>query len=708
MNLHDDLGFLNNIFESGVERFKKHPYLKSEFIENIWRFDTSTSTGKFVTEVDFNITLPNGELLTSESHGSLLNTFKMWIIAYLSTNSSGKLIVKPSPITTRDKLPYICKIIDYFILRDGYIKISEYGLRILSEDDVIQLFSILSSSKDTYETIYNFKDRALSYIYFNAVNSIRNNSADRSDISYDLLTGKNSYAFDLIDSKYVDNLSIMRSWLLSNDFFREDTKTSADYKYVLKVSKLGRELLGSKTIWGGKISKSGDWVEAFHLVDKSPYHIEYRRINVQDTPEDELISKTAFINFRSAWQSLKLLSSHDFRKNGIYVPEDNIIDCVDFSRVKVKNSGRFKSIPFPIVFNMIEKCIDFHLNYGEELVSSYDSVVRLVASRDYDKALSKSSSEDRTRLREFISDREFITCIHPKIKELGCNQFGRGQRWTAKELRENKSLIDLISVYFGLVAIIFGALAARRVGEYLSIKHGSAFDKKNRYVIFDREKATQNLGGLRDKIARPMDELCISMLENLERIQKVLIDCGYLSSIPHIFSYPYINPVRISEANFYNSLYQAMDKACDYFETEVVDGLRYYLRPHQLRRFFVQLYVWSSGESQQGLDVLRWFLGQTDIEHLHRYITESVTCEVLRDVEVQYVSEHIDSFPKLKSYICQKYNVNNVELLDSEELEDYINYQASKGSIIFDYEFITDFEGKKHKLLVKIVGENDE
>ncbi len=227
-------------------------------------------------------------------------------------------------------------------------------------------------------------------------------------------------------------------------------------------------------------------------------------------------------------------------------------------------------------------------------------------------------------------------------------------------------------------------------------------------MIFDREKATQNLGGLRDKIARPMDELCISMLENLERIQKVLIDCGYLSSIPPIFSYPYINPVRISEANFYNSLYQAMDKACDYFETEVVDGLRYYLRPHQLRRFFVQLYVWSSGESQQGLDVLRWFLGQTDIEHLHHYITESVTGEVLRDVEVQYVSEHIDSFPKLKSYICQKYNVNNVELLDSEELEDYINYQASKGSIIFDYEFITDFEGKKHKLLVKIVGENDE
>ncbi|EJF1126839.1 site-specific integrase, partial [Vibrio cholerae] len=155
MNLHDELGFLNVIFESGVERFKKHPYLKSGFIENIWRFDTSTPKGKFVTEVDFNINLPNGELLTSENNSSLLDTFKMWIIAYLSTNSDGKLIVKPSPETTRDKLPYICKIIDYFILRDGYLKISEYGLRILSEDDVIQLFYILSSSKDTYETIYN-------------------------------------------------------------------------------------------------------------------------------------------------------------------------------------------------------------------------------------------------------------------------------------------------------------------------------------------------------------------------------------------------------------------------------------------------------------------------------------------------------------------------------------------------------------------------
>ncbi len=708
MELPDELSFLNNILTPSADRFRTHPCLKNDFIQNIWFIDTSNGSNKYISKIDFNITLPNGKLLTSIENEMLLKTFKMWIIAFLSVNSQGKLLSTYTLINVRNKLPYICKLIDYLILRDDKLKVSEFGLEVLSEDDVKELFSCLVSNSDTFESIYDFKNRALSYIYFNTINSDVSIDSVESKVQIDLFDNDKLLDLDYLDDKYLEKLPLMKAWLFNNGFYRRDSKNSAVYEYIVRVNKIGVCLFESKSLWGGKIHTTGDWVDLFNLMDKVPYNIEYGRVNTRQTIESDLIGNTAFIYFRSAWQSLALLSGNDFSSIGIKIPEKSVIDCFESSEIKVKPKGRFKTVPFPVVFSMAEKCINFHLKYGDELISSYVNVVRFIAKRDHDRSLSQSSVDERTRVNKLISDKEFISCLEPKIKKLGCCQISQGKMWGAKELRESKSLISLLAVYFGLVAFIFGILGARRVGEYLSLRHGQAFDKNNRYIIFDREKATKNLGGMRDRIARPMDELCISMLENLERIQSVLIECGYLEKSSFLFIYPYDNPVKILEKDIKRSLYQALDKACDYFESDVVDGLRYYFRPHQLRRFFAQLFVWSSGDSKFELDILRWFLGHTDIEHLHQYLTEIDTGDILRDVKVCYVSEFIDSYPKLKLYILEKYNVSDVELLDSEELEDYINEQIDEGAIELVSEFINDQEGKKHRLLVKITGVDNE
>jgi hypothetical protein len=81
-----------------------------------------------------------------------------------------------------------------------------------------------------------------------------------------------------------------------------------------------------------------------------------------------------------------------------------------------------------------------------------------------------------------------------------------------------------------------------------------------------------------------------------------------------------------------------LNRFSDYFEVQQDSaGRRYYIRTHQMRRFFAMTFFWAGGFG--GLDTLRWFLGHTNVEHVYHYITETVPGEVLRRVGAEYASK---------------------------------------------------------------------
>lgn len=123
-----------------------------------------------------------------------------------------------------------------------------------------------------------------------------------------------------------------------------------------------------------------------------------------------------------------------------------------------------------------------------------------------------------------------------------------------------------------------------------------------------------------------------------------------------------------------------MDAFCDYFETEVVQYekncvRRYYIRQHQLRRFFAMLFFWSKGFD--GLDTLRHFLAHTDTEHLYHYVTEGISGEVLTDIKAKRIldgvgKKDIENIDKLTSVILEKFGVQSVTFKTYKQvLEDY-------------------------------------
>ena len=135
------------------------------------------------------------------------------------------------------------------------------------------------------------------------------------------------------------------------------------------------------------------------------------------------------------------------------------------------------------------------------------------------------------------------------------------------------------------------------------------------------------------------------------------------------------------------------------------DGKRYYIRTHQLRRFFALSFFWGSGFG--GMDTLRWFMGHTDVQHLYHYITENSPGEVLRHAKSQFLTETIEEHAELRTLISERYGTDDFTVLNAYETEAYINGLILNEEVDIETEFIEDNNGQSYRLLVIVRDKNN-
>ena len=123
-----------------------------------------------------------------------------------------------------------------------------------------------------------------------------------------------------------------------------------------------------------------------------------------------------------------------------------------------------------------------------------------------------------------------------------------------------------------------------------------------------------------------------------------------------IFAFPKISkPWTCSDDK--NNYYENLDNLMDYFEVDLIEGKRPYIRQHQLRRFFAMAFFWSKGF--KSIDTLRWFLGHTNPEHVYHYIQENTDGAILNNVKAQYIAENIKEYANLESVLKEKFNIQH-------------------------------------------------
>jgi len=224
-------------------------------------------------------------------------------------------------------------------------------------------------------------------------------------------------------------------------------------------------------------------------------------------------------------------------------------------------------------------------------------------------------------------------------------------------------------------------------------------------IFFNRKSG---IFGMREKEARPAPLIAVKLISILERLQNGLIDIGDLSKNTNLFSHPSHsgNGLVRTGASQHN---ESLDFFCDYFEMPLnSEGERYYIRQHQLRRFFAMLFFW--GRAFGGMDTLRWFLGHTDLKHLYHYITESIPGAMLRSIKATYATEqivaHTAEAEKLSDLLACHFATRDFSVLDSDEMNDYIDDLIAEGKVQIEPEFFDTPQGIRYRILIVVTSKD--
>lgn len=684
-----ELEFLEQALGSRVYQYRKAPWLISEFEDDSWTFvftDTANLT------IDFKISLQNESLIAIRS-GRLVKTIKYWLLAYLHPDGTETNKQRTTDCVAYNKIISFCHVIDYFLINESRFALTELGFSALDENSFKQFLHQVSSHNKVAHSIYQYPKSLRSYL-LQEVKEFRKSACltELENPHFDFRSTASEDVDDILDLPR-DLVPFIKLWMQRNDLYWRGTRDDV-FEWKPNITRFSK-ILFKNTLRGKSINNVN--FPILGMGEREPTFREYRIRSVTRPTSRLNITKYALII--GAIKAVRLLHSHEFAGERLLIPSLSVIKSIENFKPVLELSKRFRTVPPDIIFSAIRNAVEFHLEFGDGLCKTYENLLRKI---------SKTGTQDQ--VRGVMNDSLVIAALDKSIKNIGIKAWSLQtyNRWkfsTVSEyfiqLRANRGLCELLQVYIGSVAIVVGALSARRRDELQLMAHEKCLDSLKTSILFHKAKSTRTLNGMRSFVGRPIDELAVEMILNLQRIQAALLKYGFMDKVSYLFMCPSRESPLYLAWYSPSGYYRVIDTFCDYFETPVEDGERYYIRQHQLRRFFAMTFFWGGGFGK--LDTLRWFLGHSDLEHLYNYITENCDGQVLRDVKANYAAEHLSDSDDLATLIQEKYKTDDFSVLESEEVEDFIAELIDEGEVVVEPEFFRIDDQVSYKILIKVI-----
>lgn len=693
MSFPESLSFLNDM------KKKRHQsteawWLMNSFNDQVWKY-------KFGTEemtIDWNIEFPDGSKLTDPKHTELWKSLRTFLI--LSTRNQ----TEPHRSTNNKLTQAIyfrgtCKIIDFLLLNDSTLNISQYGLAGLTAGNFLSILSQISSDSNTNESIYRWstclKEFCIDLLNKTPPQQIDNLLKDIPELS--LITPEQ------IDGNNLDlSLEIVprvRAALYIARLYYRPTS----YEYNLSTAKVSNLIYRNTTRGRATYKTPTPILNFYSKIDQ--FSREYDGVPVT-TNRGGVMRAAGVSTFKLILYGLGTLHRYSLAAP----PLSELTSILSFENT-ARSKGRFRTLPSSVVFEALRNAIEFHLHMSEAIINAL-------------KTISSFCVKTSTPISHLTDEKFMSLCKDTDIRRSGVETLGLSFRSSGNHqnsikgeksvyyssLRNNRGLLELICVYIGSVQVAVGALSAKRAGELYPLQKDGCLDETNTWLIFLMEKSTTSLYGIKKLAARPIPPIVGEMISTLSEIQRYLAPLG--GSTLTLFASPNLSCAASIEANpaTYN---RNLDIFCDYFESKRDEsGSRYYIRQHQLRRFFALLFFKTS--SLGGLETLQWVLGHSDLMHIWNYITEAIDGATLQGAKAQHLAElmhspqSIGEFHDLENLLCARYGIENHALVDEQDLEQYILALMETGELEIEPDFYEDSSGQRIRILVKILEPHNE
>lgn len=683
-----ELAFLNEFAPSVDNPYRQSRFLECEFDAPVWFMRTGKSP---LDPIDFRVRLNDGQLLTDAKHRDLLEVFKCWLCVQDHPNACGGRL--NSSASARHKIQRTLHLIDYLLLNARQFQLADHGLMAVSANDMRGLLIELGGGSHVHETLYGWSKR-LAHL-------LREKSAQLEQHYIDEVVAsvpEMAMPYEHDGNLGLDDYEIVRAraWLWTQGYYRR-APTQTSHSWMPDMARLCRELYAN-TLYGQQHKPPAP--ELF-LEEVDIGFREHPRAPVTARDEEDLPTLRHISAYVAVIRPLEL-----FALENLKVPIDLLreIDTpVAGHLFSIKAPGRFRTLPQEVVLGSLRKSVDFLLSNGDVIVDGYLHVV---------------SEWKRSGLSfvEFARSDEFARVVPRGLRELGVARWcirplPDGHRPTLKHIppviffkqfRANMGLYELLRVLYGATFFVLGTLSARRAGELEDLPQDCLDKSRTRLVFFNRKSAEADM---RVREMRPIPRVAVRVIEMLQRLVAELKAMGLVHGRTPLLCAPSRMTGLPSTVRGSACAEMLLDMLCDYIETPLDEsGRRYYIRQHQLRRFFVMLFFW--GDAFGGLDTLRWFLGHTDIEHLWHYISESIPGAALRNIKAQFaIGEVLKETPEaedLANLLESRYGTRDFSVLDAEELDQYVEELMIEGAVSVEPEFLELTAGRSYRVLITV------
>jgi len=694
-----------NIATNNVTRIydydEKKPYwLLNSFSDPLWCIEIKDNDKTYSRMIDWSgVTLSDGLKLTSTKHQPLLNAFKYWITATDNPRENGGKFRKANTVNLNILL--IISIINSILIHGESIQLTEHHLENLSDNFIMALMIKLGEGQ-SLNGLYDYSNKVrkflLEKINYITDKEVKDFSKEHPFISRNLLPEEKSLGLTITERIKAC------FWLNSVGYYRRIIISKRDKTYFVNQPQGNSTVLYSLIYHGNIIfsnNKKISILEELKLISIEK-ETEFKRIPCIE--KNEIMSESSINEYINVFKLLNTV--HGRNDVSEFSPEIfNHIKCSRIRQhVKLNSKGRYKTLPTKLVFNLIKSCYEFSCEYQDTILNSILSVL----TNGVLKSTKKDSNKTRYPIKNsknphYIPTTErgawslsgALDLIDNKLKTIGVNRLSipYTEDGVYEKKRNNKSLFDLYSVLIGSIQILTGVIMAKRIDELITLKSygnlspnidpSSVEGQINDYELIANLKKSGFGGrhGKNVKVKRPIPRSFALMIWKLEQFNQAVTKSGLNKSELSLFNNlnsSTLNLEKISTTTYNNHF----NVVCDYFETPLVifengEKRRYYIRQHQLRRFFAMVFFWS--RSFDGLDTLRWMLGHTDVEHLYRYITESDSGVVLNGVKASYIVDamdknKLDNIHELAEALAKRYGIHkeNISLSSiTDAISDY-------------------------------------
>lgn len=629
------------------------PWLKDcKFDDNIWFIERS----KNLKKIDFSKIYIDNEIRLVDS--PFLNIFKLW----LSTSTSPKL---NNGITLKNKsllqiININLSLIDSILLNSKKIKISKRGLHSLNSEFFKDIIINISLS-GVEEGIYDFKNTVRQYLLKNIEKiNIHDVEEFEREFPYIHITSENSLNFS------VEQLRKSKFFLYNKNAYRTNNslKTTVNSSTFNKLYKntLAYEYLH------------------FEILDELSLNHSTSRRKYASVPtksfENKNLTRARIFHIVRVIESINLA----FSLSNIKYKSIKIDFASIFNHVENISNSRTTTLPSKVIFKAFQDAFIYVHKYMDYILDAFHNIIIDVESL-------RSSKSPKFKL---FKEKLYPNYIKGPLKELDINTWSTFEFLDVNSNNKNIGLPQAYQLLIGSISILIGTVMARRQSEILSLSATHALYPTNIdpekipqtefYLTFNNAKSGSGGGiDLKEELNLPIPTSIAKIIYKLQEFNhKLLYYFPKFAKNPTLLSS--LDPVSISFGYINQTTHNHyLDYFCDYFETPIIISesqiqQRYYIRQHQLRRFFAMLFFWAN--SFNGIDSLRKFLGHTRMDHVYNYITETTPGEVLAGVKAQYIAEHL-ALPKEHAAYIQ--NIEALEPLLKEHFSigyfDYLSYE---------------------------------